>query len=893
VNKPRIRGRYFGIVIILSLLFLVPLNVYAQDSSAIAIVTPLPTIIQDKSAANNIIVSGKNMGLPNSSNLSLNDTQKGTLHDNEQFFITDSRTGQKYVRDQVIVRLKSQKNAVSSVSHEKLSLTHTKLGAKVEKEFSRGGVTWLQVVQLPNGTDIQSAVKEYEANPDVLYAEPDYRISIIPDQTRSINNYIISANNFSIPNDSLFSNQWDFHNTGQTGGTPDADIDAPEAWAISTGSDNIVVAVIDTGVLYTHIDLSSNIWNNTGEIPDNGIDDDGNGYIDDIRGWDFVNRDNDPIDDKDHGTHVSGTIGAVGNNTLGVAGVNWQVKIMPLKVFDRLGYGSTSDAILAVQYANAKGASVISNSWGGPDYSQALKDAIDGSPAVVVCAAGNGNGNNNDNYDNNTVYPASYTSTNIISVAATDHNDTLALYSNIGLNSVDLAAPGTSILSTYYDGNYAYMTGTSMATPHVSGVAALVKAVNPSLTSEQIKNIILSTVDVKSSLSGKVASGGRLNAYKAVSAALPNANFTSNVTSGTAPLPVKFNDTSTGVGISAWEWDFNNDTIIDSRYQNPEYTYFLPGNYTVNLTVTTNGRRDSRVKTGYISVATNMKSDISVFRNGMWYLDMNNNGVYDGGVDTVYSFGAPGWTPVVGDWNATGHTNIGVTNGQQWYLDWNGNGSFNSVTDRMYSFGAPGWTPLVGDWNNDGKTDIGVTNSQQWYLDMNNNGVYDGGVDMVYSFGAPGWTPVVGDWNATGHTNIGVTNGQQWYLDWNGDGSFNSVTDRMYSFGAPGWTPVVGDWNATGYTNIGVTNGQQWYLDWNGNGTWDGALVDRSYIFGSPTWTSVVGDWNGDGKGTKIGVYKDGVWYLDWNGSGVWDAGIDRMYDFGAPGWIPVIGKWG
>ena len=796
MNKPRIRGRYFGIVIILCLLFLVPLNVCAQESSAIAEVTPLPTIIQDKITLNHIIVSGKNTGLPNSSNLSQNDTQKGSLHDNEQFFITDSHTGQKYVRDQVIIRLKYQKNVVSSVSTEKLSIAHAKLGAKVEKEFSRRGVTWLQVVQLPNGTDIQSAVKEYEANPDVLYAEPDYRISIMPDKTESIINYVNFANNLSIPNDSLFSNQWDFHNTGQTGGTPDADIDAPEAWAISTGSHSIVVAVIDTGVLYTHSDLSSNIWNNTGEIPDNGIDDDGNGYIDDVRGWDFVNRDNDPIDDKDHGTHVSGTIGAVGNNTIGVAGLNWQVKIMPLKVFDRMGYGSTSDAILAVEYANAKGASVISNSWGGPDYSQALKDAIDASPAIVVCAAGNGNGHNNDNFDNNSVYPASYSSANIISVAATDHNDTLALYSNIGLSSVDLAAPGTSIWSTYYDGNYASMTGTSMATPHVSGVAALVKAVNPSLTSTQIKNIILSTVDVKSSLSGKVASGGRLNAYKAVSAALLNANFTSNVTSGKAPLSVKFMDTSTGVGISAWEWDFNNDTIIDSTSQNPEYTYILPGYYTVNLTVTTNGWSDSKVKTSYISVVKNTKSDIGVTNGQQWYLDRNSNGIWDTGVDKVDTFGAPGWTPVVGDWNATGKSYIGVTNGQQWYLDWNGDGSFNSVTDRMYTFGAPGWTPLVGDWNNDGKTDIGVTNGQQWYLDWNGNGTWDGAiVDRSNNFGAPGWTSVLGDWNGDGKgTKIGVYKDGVWYLDWNGSGFWDAGIDRMYAFGAPGWIPIMGKW---------------------------------------------------------------------------------------------------
>ena len=310
--------------------------------------------------------------------------------------------------------------------------------------MSVGSISGLQVVQLPNGTDIQSAVKIYEENPDVLYAEPDYVMSILPDQTGLITNEMHSGVLLSIPNDGNFSSQWGFQNTGQTGGTPGADINAPAAWDISTGSDTVIVAVIDTGVFYNHSDLSSNIWNNTGEISGNGIDDDYNGYIDDTGGWDFVNSDNDPSDDQKHGTHVSGTIGAVGNNSIGVTGMNWKVKIMPLKAFNFEGIGYTSDQIAAIEYANANGASVISNSWGGGHYSQSLKDAIDASPAVVVCAAGNSASSN----DAIPVYPAGYSSANIISVAATDHNDLLASFSNFGLNSVDLAAPGTNIWST-------------------------------------------------------------------------------------------------------------------------------------------------------------------------------------------------------------------------------------------------------------------------------------------------------------------------------------------------------------------------------------------------------------------------------------------------------------
>ena len=236
---------------------------------------------------------------------------------------------------------------------------------------------------------------------------------------------------------------------------------------------------------------------------------------------------------------------------------------MPLKVFNRDGIGLTSDAIDAIEYANANGASVISNSWsGGPEH-QGLNDTIAASPAVVVCAAGNYGSDN----DVSPLYPASYTLDNIISVAASDHNDTLAVFSNFGLNSVDLAAPGKNIYSTTLGGNYAPKDGTSMATPHVSGVAALIKAVNPSLNAQQIKTIILSTVDVKPSLIGKVATGGRLNAYNALVATPPplNANFTANTSAGTAPSTVMFTDTSAG-SPSGWAWYFGDENWTESQW---------------------------------------------------------------------------------------------------------------------------------------------------------------------------------------------------------------------------------------------------------------------------------------------------------------------------------------
>jgi subtilisin family serine protease len=287
-----------------------------------------------------------------------------------------------------------------------------------------------QHVKLPQGMTVEQALDMYRNDPDVEYAEP---------------NYIYHAT--LTPNDTSFNELWGLHNIGQnvngTSGSSDADIDATEAWDVVTGG-TVIIAVIDSGVKYDHEDLAGNIWSNPGEIPGNGVDDDGNGRIDDIRGWDFVDDDNDPMDYNNHGTHVAGTIAAVGNNGLGVTGVCWTATIMPIRGLDAAGSGDAANLLSAIEYANDNGADVINNSWGGGPYSQPLKDAIDASTAVVVCAAGNSNVDN----DATPHYPSSYTSTNIISVAATDQNDNRASFSNYGATSVDVGAPGVNIYST-------------------------------------------------------------------------------------------------------------------------------------------------------------------------------------------------------------------------------------------------------------------------------------------------------------------------------------------------------------------------------------------------------------------------------------------------------------
>ncbi len=344
---------------------------------------------------------------------------------------------------------------------------------------------------------------------DVLYVEPNF-VHVAGEVIES-----------TTPNDGSFSSLWGLNNTGQTGGTVDADIDAVEAWDLTTGSSDVVIAIIDTGIDYTHPDLVDNMWVNPGEIAGDGIDNDGNGYIDDVYGWDFANDDSDPVDGHSHGTHCAGTIGGVGNNSLGVAGVNWNVKLMALKFLSDSGWGYTSDAIGAVNYATMMkrdyGVNVIatSNSWGGGGSSSAMADAIAaaGNEGILFVAAAGNSGSNNDISPH---YPSNYDLDNVISVAATDHNDNMAYFSSYGATTVDLGAPGVSIYSTVLGGGYASYSGTSMATPHVSGVIGLMAALNPEATISEIKTALMDGTDPLSSLAGRTVSGGRLNAYESL-----------------------------------------------------------------------------------------------------------------------------------------------------------------------------------------------------------------------------------------------------------------------------------------------------------------------------------------------------------------------------------------
>jgi subtilisin family serine protease len=427
----------------------------------------------------------------------------------------ESQSSAPYVPGEVIVKYKD--GTVAALAAEGTGPVALKaLGAEVATDFSAEGLDNLQALDITGPISVKEAIAELENSPYVAYAEPNYIISLsLPETDPAGPDEAGDFSALAFPNDPKFADQWGLSNTGQTGGVSGADIKALKGWEITKGSDTIVVAVLDTGVDYTHPDLAGNIWINPGEIPNNGIDDDGNGYVDDVYGYDFINNDNDPMDDNGHGTHCAGIIGALGNNGIGVAGVNWKVKIMPLKFLRADGTGDTAASLNAIAYARRMGADIISCSWGGKAKSQALRDAIASTNALFPCAAGN-EGSDNDKTPH---YPSGFDLPQIISVAASDAKDGIPAFSNYGATKVDVAAPGDWIMSTYPTSlghQYVKMKGTSMATPFVSGLAALLLAKEPSLTPAKLKARIMDTVDKLPGFAGKTVSGGRINVYKAL-----------------------------------------------------------------------------------------------------------------------------------------------------------------------------------------------------------------------------------------------------------------------------------------------------------------------------------------------------------------------------------------
>ncbi len=367
----------------------------------------------------------------------------------------------------------------------------------------------MALVRFSRGVDVQGSLGVMAASKKIHYMEPNY-IYTMPAGMDSIDKRI--NRELQKPNDDRFDELWGLVNRGDNGGLAGIDINAMSAWGLSVGRPEIIVAVIDTGIDYTHPDLAANMWKNPKEIPGNGKDDDGNGFIDDVYGYDFANHDGDPMDDNRHGSHCAGTIGAIHNNKIGVAGVMPSVRLMAVKFLTGGGSGSLAAAVEAIGYATKMGAHIMSNSWGGGPFSAAMQEAIKFAGdrnQVFVAAAGN-SAQDNDRFP---MYPASYDLPNVISVAAIDRAGKPASFTSFGKKSVHVAAPGVNILSTTPGGKYESLSGTSMATPHVAGVVGLILAKEGSRALPTMRARLVQTSKKHRGMENISASGGFVDAF--------------------------------------------------------------------------------------------------------------------------------------------------------------------------------------------------------------------------------------------------------------------------------------------------------------------------------------------------------------------------------------------
>ena len=423
---------------------------------------------------------------------------------------------QRYADDRIVVKLKAGAGSFSDpdVMAEEI-VRFPGVRAETVPTRRRGDVS---LIHLNRGLSVEEAVSRAKEDPRVEYAEPDYFVYAMD----------------TVPNDPFFSEMWGLSSIGCLFCEPAntaANVNATKAWDITTGSDDIVAVVLDTGAQLQHEDLAANAWVNPLEIAGNKVDDDGNGFVDDINGWNFYDGNNqtfNPGVELSHGTHVAGSIGAVGNNGVGVTGVAWRVKLMSVKFLGGTnGKGSTSNAVRGIYYAidmrnRGVNVRVINASWGGGSESQSLRQAIvdaNNAGILFVCAAGN----SGDDTDVTPDFPSAYSKEqpNAISVAAVSQAGSLASFSNFGHSSVSLAAPGVSIISTHPTVGYASFSGTSMATPYVSGIAVLLWSQEPFLTPAQVKQRIVDTSQPLPSLVSKLARSGRASAYDALINRIP------------------------------------------------------------------------------------------------------------------------------------------------------------------------------------------------------------------------------------------------------------------------------------------------------------------------------------------------------------------------------------
>ncbi len=753
------------------------------------------------------------------------------------FMFAQKSSTKDYVEGELLVKYKN--GTATAAAFE----MNSQIGANVVEEFPEIG--W-QRVKIPANLSFDKALSLYKSNAEVEYVQPNFYYHLL-----------------ATPNDAQFGTLYGMQK-----------ISALSAWDLTTGSSAVVVADIDTGLKYTHEDLAANAWRNPGEIPNNNIDDDGNGFVDDYYGYDFFYNDSDPIDDAGgHGTHTAGTIGAVGNNSLGVTGVNWNVKIMAIKIYSPNGSDSTSamlvNAYNYIRMMKNRGVNIriTNNSYGGCGeacgYDQATKDALDamGEAGILnVFAAGN----NGRDIETTPFYPASYTSPGVLTVAASDANDNKAGFSNFGATSVDVAAPGVNILSTWSTSNSAYATisGTSMATPHTAGAAALLSAYNPNLSPASLKATLMNTVDVLPQWNGLVKTGGRINVARALqnqtvctftpanssqTAAVGGGNYSVNIT---APTNCDYTVTSSDswITITSGNTGSSNGTI---SYSVPASAVGRTGKISIGGTIFTVyqlGPTSLPPTKTILDFDGDGRTDYSAIQNlsgGMLWNNYQSGSGY-----SAVNFGSfADDVPVANDFDGDGKTDVAV-----WR---NSNGTFYVLrsSDNTFTgvqFGQAGDDPNVSqDFDGDGKADFAVTRAQNgtlvWYILRSRDGF------VGYQFGTDTDKPLRGDYDSDGKADLAVYRpnsglpANTFFIRKSSNGGLianafgTSVTDKI----------VPGDYDGDGNTDIAVwrtTNGFWYYLK-----SSDGSF--QGFQFGANGDLPTPGDYDGDGK-TDFAVYR-------------------------------------